>query len=63
MNIDNYGKNKTVILVVTHKPDKVYKDDIYTPIQVGKSISKYDLGFIGDNTGDNISEKIQCIVN
>ena len=51
------GKNKTVILVVTHKPDKVYKDDIYTPIQVGKSISKYDLGFIGDNTGDNISEK------
>ena len=50
-------KNKTVILVVTHKPDKVYKDDIYTPIQVGKSISKYDLGFIGDNTGDNISEK------
>lgn len=48
---------KAVILVVTHKPDRVYSDEIYTPIQVGKANSKYDLGILGDNMGDNISEK------
>lgn len=45
------------ILVCTHKQDYVYKDDIYMPIQVGKAISNIDLGFQGDNTGDNISKK------
>lgn len=50
-------KHKTTILVVTHKPDKVYQNDIYMPIQVGKSISKFDLGFQGDDSGDNISKK------
>lgn len=30
---------KAVILVVTHKPDRVYSDEIYTPIQVGKANS------------------------
>lgn len=49
-----------VILVATHKPDKVYQDDIYTPIHVGRAVSKYKeemAGIIGDDTGDNISEK------
>lgn len=52
--------NKIVILVATHKPDKVYQDDIYTPIHVGRAVSKYKeemAEFIGDDTGDNISEK------
>lgn len=31
-------------------------DDVYLPIHVGKE-GKADLGFIGDNTGDNISSK------
>jgi predicted DNA-binding protein YlxM (UPF0122 family) len=31
--------------------------DMFLPIQVGKSVSNTDLGFISDNTGDNISEK------
>ena len=48
---------KTKILVVTHKPDKVYSDNVYIPIQVGKVLSHCDLGFQGDDTGDNISEK------
>lgn len=45
------------ILVVHHKKDKVYKDDIYTPIHAGKSLSNIELDMIGDNTGCNISEK------
>ena len=32
------------------------KDDIYFPIHVGRE-GKADLGYIGDNTGDNISAK------
>lgn len=58
--------NKIVILVATHKPDKVYQDDIYTPIHVGRAVSKYKeemAEIIGDDTGDNISEKIHFIVN
>lgn len=49
-----------VILVASHKPDKVYKDDVYTPIHVGRAISKYKeemADMIGDDTGDNISSK------
>jgi hypothetical protein len=45
------------ILVCTHKKSDFPKDDIYLPIQVGKSISDIDLDIQGDNTGDNISEK------
>lgn len=48
---------KIKILVVQHKEAEVYHDDVYTPIQVGKAISKVDLGILGDDTGDNISEK------
>lgn len=50
-------KSKTKILVAIHKADPVYSDNIYTPIHVGKGISTNDLGFQGDDTGDNISEK------
>lgn len=32
------------------------KDDIYLPIHVGRE-GKVDLGYLGDNTGDNISAK------
>lgn len=47
------------VLVCCHKPDVFAKDDTYFPIQVGKALSRTDLGVAGDNTGDNISEKNQ----
>lgn len=48
------------IFVVSHKPCDVYNDSVYTPIHVGKEISKFNhemQNFIGDNTGVNISDK------
>ena len=46
---------KVKILVACHKPAKVYHDDVYTPIQVGKALHPdLDLGYITDATGDNI---------
>lgn len=51
---------KVTILVACHKPDTVYKNDIYTPIHVGRAISKWNsemADMIGDDTGDNISHK------
>jgi hypothetical protein len=52
--------NKVKILVASHKPDKIYQDNIYTPIHVGRAISKFkeEMNWmIGDDTGDNISIK------
>lgn len=46
---------KVKILVAQHKNAKVYSNNVYTPIQVGKAISNIDLGILGDDTGDNIS--------
>ena len=45
------------IIVATHKPYKMPDDDIYLPIQVGAEINTADLGYVKDNTGDNISSK------
>jgi hypothetical protein len=45
------------ILVACHKQDAVFSNEIYTPIQVGTARSNVDLGYLKDNTGDNISEK------
>lgn len=42
------------IFVATHKKYQMPTDEIYVPIHVGKE-GKDDIGFIGDNTGDNIS--------
>lgn len=53
-------EKKVKILVACHKPDEVYQDDVYTPIHVGRAISKYKnemANMIGDDTGENISEK------
>ncbi len=48
---------KTTILVATHKEYPMPSDSLYLPIHVGKAISNASLPFIGDNTGDHISEK------
>jgi hypothetical protein len=42
------------IYTLTHKKFTVPKDEMYVPLQVGKA-GKPDLGYIGDDTGDNIS--------
>lgn len=45
------------IIVCTHKPGFVLDNDLFMPLQVGKAVSGTDLGFQGDDTGDNISLK------
>lgn len=42
------------IIVATHKKYQMPQDDIYLPLHVG-SEGKNSIGFIGDNTGENIS--------
>lgn len=44
------------ILVATHKQYWMPEDKIYLPIHVGRAI-KADLGYLGDDTGENISDK------
>ena len=60
---------KVKILVCYHKPDVLVKDDVFTPIHVGRALARQrakegDKNFewmlentIGDDTGDNISNK------
>jgi len=51
---------KVKIMVACHKPGPVYHDEIYTPVHVGRAISKFTdemTDMIGDDTGDNISKK------
>lgn len=44
------------IIVAAHKPYQMPKDGIYMPLHVGHT-GKMDIGFQGDDTGENISEK------
>lgn len=44
------------VIVATHKPYEMPQDEMYIPLHVGKE-NKKDLGYKGDNTGDNISLK------
>lgn len=46
----------TKIFVCTHKVFDPPKDPIYIPLHVGRK-GKQDLGYLGDDTGDEISEK------
>lgn len=48
---------KTEIYVATHKEYKMPNSSIYIPIHVGKKNSQKDFGYIGDDIGENISEK------
>lgn len=47
---------KTEIYIATHKAYDFPKIDGYIPIHVGKALTDLDLGIIGDNTGDHVSE-------
>lgn len=60
-------KRNIKILVCYHKPDVLLKDDVFTPIHVGRALARRrgeteDFRWmcekmIGDDTGENISEK------
>ena len=47
---------KVNVIIATHKKYEMPKYESYLPIHVGKE-GKDDIGFTGDNTGDNISKK------
>lgn len=42
------------IFTLTHKEFETVKDPMYIPLHVGRQTAK-DLGYLGDNTGENIS--------
>ena len=44
------------IIVATHKKYNMPTDDMYLPVHVGGE-GKDDIGYVKDNTGDNISKK------
>lgn len=46
----------TKIFVMTHKKIDPIPDPMYVPMHVGKA-GKEELGYLGDDTGENISEK------
>ena len=45
-----------IIIVATHKKYNFPLDSVYLPLHVGKA-GKADLGYVGDDTGKNISDK------
>ena len=47
---------QTTIIVATHKPYWVPEDPMYLPVQMGHAIHPA-IGYIGDDTGENISER------
>ena len=44
------------VFAITHKSFVVPSDPVYIPLQVGRALAE-DLGYVGDYTGDHISEK------
>ena len=44
------------VIVATHKHYRMPSDNCYMPLHVGKQ-GKVDLGYLGDDSGDSISEK------
>ena len=48
----------TKIYTMTHKKFNPPSDDTYIPLHVGRACAA-DLGYMGDDTGDNIS-KLNC---
>jgi len=48
---------KSKILVATHKSYRFPDNNLYTPIHAGKTLSKENFGYMGDDTGIHISNK------
>ena len=55
MKVDVHDKRRIKVIVATHKPYRMPEDPIYFPLHAGHA-GKEDIGFVGDDTGDNISE-------
>ena len=49
--------SKVRIFVVAHKAAPIPKDEVLVPIHVGRVLSAPLADMIGDDTGENISEK------
>ncbi len=47
---------KVTVFIAAHKPYRFAEDPMYLPLQVGCALHE-SFGIVGDNTGDNISEK------
>ena len=47
---------QTTIIIATHKPYWIPEDPMYLPVQMGHAIHP-GIGYIGDDTGENISER------
>lgn len=45
------------LLVATHKEYNFPSSTLYLPIHVGKTLTQQDFGYLGDDTGENISHK------
>ncbi len=45
------------ILIATHKKYDFPKNNLYTPIHVGKALNKHEFGYLTDDTKENISVK------
>ena len=65
MKSEQQYKPKIKILIACYKADpNIGENKIYMPIHVGKALHpELDLGFQGDNKGDNISEKNPFFLN
>ncbi|MBE6016193.1 MAG: DUF4422 domain-containing protein [Lachnospiraceae bacterium] len=63
MNENNSVKNRISIIVASHKAYRMPEDPMYVPLHVGaegkldENGEPLDLGFLKDNTGDNISSR------
>lgn len=51
------NKPNIKIFIAYHKESPIIKNDCLIPIQVGRTLVKEKLDMIGDDTGDNISNK------
>ena len=66
MNEKDTVKNRISVIIAVHKPYEMPADDMYVPLHVGaegktdNNGEPLDLGFIKDNTGDNISYLNPC---
>ena len=45
------------IIIAAHKVYEMPDDICYLPVHVGKAVNNKNIGFRGDDTGDNISVK------
>lgn len=56
MSADKNKIPSVKIIIATHKEFRMPADPMYIPLHVGASGKSIDLGYVKDNTGENISE-------